>query len=77
VRTVDALTTLNAAFSPEVVFLALGFSFAVGLFFGIYPAGKAARLNAMAMVFAAHRVVPIYPAGKAARLNAMEALRAQ
>ena len=27
------------------VFLALGFSLAVGVFFGIYPAGKASRLD--------------------------------
>ncbi|MBC7264674.1 MAG: ABC transporter permease [Chloroflexi bacterium] len=31
--------------SPNAVFLAVGFSVAVGLFFGIYPATRAARLN--------------------------------
>jgi putative ABC transport system permease protein len=31
--------------SPESVFLAFVFSLAVGLFFGLYPANKAARLN--------------------------------
>jgi putative ABC transport system permease protein len=38
-----------AAIQPEVqfsaVFLAVGFSLAVGLFFGIYPASRASRLN--------------------------------
>ncbi|TET54444.1 MAG: FtsX-like permease family protein [Anaerolineales bacterium] len=36
---VDALITVNS------ILLAVGFSFAVGLFFGIYPANQAARLN--------------------------------
>ncbi|TLY43087.1 MAG: FtsX-like permease family protein, partial [Nitrospirae bacterium] len=31
--------------SPDSVFLAFVFSLAVGLFFGLYPANKAARLN--------------------------------
>ena len=31
--------------TPESVFMALGFSFAVGIFFGVYPALKAARLK--------------------------------
>ena len=32
-------------FSPSSVAIALGFSMAVGLFFGIYPARRAASLN--------------------------------
>jgi putative ABC transport system permease protein len=36
---VNSLVTLNS------VLLAVGFSMAVGLFFGIYPANQAARLN--------------------------------
>ncbi len=36
---------LTATVSPDAVLLALGFSMAVGLFFGIYPAQRAARLN--------------------------------
>jgi putative ABC transport system permease protein len=36
---------LTAIISLNSVLLALGFSVAVGLFFGIYPARRAARLN--------------------------------
>jgi putative ABC transport system permease protein len=36
---------LRPSLSWESVFLALSFSAAVGLFFGIYPATRAARLN--------------------------------
>ena len=36
---------LKAVVSPQSVILATGFSAAVGLFFGIYPATRAARLN--------------------------------
>ncbi len=35
----------DAPVTPGAVLLALGFSMAVGLFFGIYPAQRAARLN--------------------------------
>jgi putative ABC transport system permease protein len=35
----------NTAVAPAAVILALGFSAAVGLFFGIYPARRAARLD--------------------------------
>jgi len=31
--------------SPESVILAVAFAFAIGVFFGFYPARKAARLN--------------------------------
>ena len=36
---------LQAAVTPSSVMLAVGFAVAVGLFFGIYPAQRAARLN--------------------------------
>jgi putative ABC transport system permease protein len=36
---------LNAVVTPQAVLLATGFSAAVGLFFGIYPATRASRLN--------------------------------
>ena len=36
---VDSLVTLDS------VLMAVGFSFAIGLFFGIYPANQAASLN--------------------------------
>ncbi|MGB0384922.1 MAG: ABC transporter permease [Ardenticatenaceae bacterium] len=36
---------LEAAVSPSSALLSLGFSLAVGLFFGIYPARQAAKLN--------------------------------
>ncbi|MFP3897583.1 MAG: ABC transporter permease [Anaerolineales bacterium] len=42
VNTTDLLTTYV---SPDAVALAVGFSMAVGLFFGIYPASRAANLN--------------------------------
>ena len=42
INSLDAFTTVV---SPNAVLLAVGFSVAVGLFFGIYPATRAARLN--------------------------------
>ncbi|MBM3188621.1 MAG: FtsX-like permease family protein [Chloroflexi bacterium] len=42
VNTLDAFTTFV---SPQAVILAVSFSMAVGLFFGIYPASRAANLN--------------------------------
>ncbi len=38
-------TTITAQIDPSAVLLAVGFSVAIGLFFGIYPARRAARLN--------------------------------
>jgi len=42
VNTLDAFTTYV---SPQAVALGVGFSLAVGLFFGIYPASRASNLN--------------------------------
>ena len=46
---IAGLVTLSGALTATVslssVVLAVGFSLAVGLFFGIYPARRAARLN--------------------------------
>jgi putative ABC transport system permease protein len=42
---VGAITGWNTATPPEAVLLAVGFSAAVGVFFGFYPARKAAALN--------------------------------
>lgn len=42
VNSFDVITTVV---SPQAVSLAVGFSVAVGLFFGIYPAWRAAQLN--------------------------------
>jgi putative ABC transport system permease protein len=39
------LTGWETVINPQTVLLALGFSAAVGIFFGFYPARKAARLN--------------------------------
>jgi putative ABC transport system permease protein len=36
---------MNSVVTPDSILLAVGFSAAVGLFFGIYPANQAARLN--------------------------------
>jgi len=36
---------LKTFVSPQAVLIATGFSAAVGLFFGIYPASRAARLH--------------------------------
>ncbi|GIV62150.1 MAG: ABC transporter permease [Rhodothermaceae bacterium] len=41
----ERLTGWDTAISPETVFIALVFSAAVGIFFGFYPARKAASLN--------------------------------
>ena len=42
---VNQLGTFTAVVSPQSVMLAVGFSIAVGLFFGIYPASRASNLN--------------------------------
>jgi putative ABC transport system permease protein len=39
------LAAWNTAVAPESIFIALGFSAAIGLFFGIWPAQRAARLD--------------------------------
>jgi putative ABC transport system permease protein len=44
-RLVDLAGVTNAVISARSVLLAVGFSLAVGLFFGIYPANRAASLN--------------------------------
>ncbi len=41
----SALANWNTAVAPTSILLALGFSFTVGLFFGIYPAHRAAQLD--------------------------------
>lgn len=41
----SAVKGLNTYISPSTIALATGFSMVVGLFFGIYPATRAARLN--------------------------------
>jgi len=45
VMLVAKFSALPAAITPWVAVLGLGFTVALGLFFGIYPASKAARLN--------------------------------
>jgi putative ABC transport system permease protein len=37
--------TLDAVVRPESVLLAIGISTAIGVFFGLYPASRAAALN--------------------------------
>jgi putative ABC transport system permease protein len=44
-RLVNRLGSFTAVVSGQSVALAVGFSLAVGLFFGIYPARRAARMN--------------------------------
>jgi len=44
-KLVAAVSPLPASVSLWSIFLGLGFSSAVGIFFGLYPAAKAARLN--------------------------------
>jgi putative ABC transport system permease protein len=41
----DSMTTMNATINPIFGLIAFGFSGAVGIFFGFYPARKAAALN--------------------------------
>ena len=42
---IEYMTGWNTVISPETVAIALGFSASVGIFFGFYPARKAAALN--------------------------------
>lgn len=44
-RLLNSLIDLPASFSFQVVIVALLFSLFVGIFFGIYPANRAAKLN--------------------------------
>ena len=44
-KMVDMTGVLNSVVTPSSILLSVGFSVAVGLFFGIYPANQAARLN--------------------------------
>ena len=44
-RLVDMPGVMNSLVTPNSVLLAVGFSLAVGLFFGIYPANQASRLS--------------------------------
>ena len=44
-RAVNTLDVITTVISPQAVALAVSFSVAVGLFFGIYPAWRAAQLN--------------------------------
>lgn len=41
----SAALGFQTVISPQSVLLAFGVSFAIGIFFGLYPAGRAARLN--------------------------------
>lgn len=45
VRFLSRILNIPAAISADVVLLATGFSVAVGVIFGLYPASKAASLN--------------------------------
>jgi putative ABC transport system permease protein len=42
---VTRFVDFNAVVQPGAIILAVGFSVAVGLFFGIYPARRASKLN--------------------------------
>jgi putative ABC transport system permease protein len=42
---INHFSTLNAVISPAIMILAFSFAGAVGVFFGFYPARKAAKLN--------------------------------
>jgi putative ABC transport system permease protein len=41
----ETFTSLNVVVQPGIVFMAFSFAAAVGVFFGFYPARKAAKLN--------------------------------
>jgi len=41
----NAYTGMIAVISPEIIAIAVSFSAVIGVFFGFYPARKAANLN--------------------------------
>jgi putative ABC transport system permease protein len=42
---ISGLVGFETVISPRILIIAIAFSVFVGVFFGIYPANKAARLN--------------------------------
>ena len=44
-RILPDMGAFSTVISPEAILLAVGFATAVGLFFGIYPANKASKLD--------------------------------
>ncbi|HDQ99249.1 MAG TPA: ABC transporter, partial [candidate division WOR-3 bacterium] len=44
-KLIEMLASIKAAAPLWVILLGFGFSAAVGMFFGIYPASRASRLN--------------------------------